>query len=188
MTQLRTKTTKRKNRCRCYKNPFPSSLMSRPNKLNHLYLKITFQSGLTFAGNTRSLPKKEASERCFNWVGSGLATNSKTRLERVSKDKCFGLLVLIVSNEGTKFSNIDTRSTRRCRYKCRREISTLCRRRFPSRFRRCSAPERDTATPDASNTPLSTFYRVEFVATLSRTAPVTGLATCEPREAPTSCS
>ncbi len=28
---------------------------------------------VTFAGNTRSLPKKEASERSSNWVGSGLA-------------------------------------------------------------------------------------------------------------------
>jgi len=38
-----------------------------------LYLAITFQSSLTFAGNIRSLPKKEASERHSNWVGSGLA-------------------------------------------------------------------------------------------------------------------
>jgi hypothetical protein len=36
-------------------------------------LAITFQSSLAFAGNTRSLPKKEASERCSNLVGSGLA-------------------------------------------------------------------------------------------------------------------
>jgi hypothetical protein len=38
---------------------------------------ITFQSSLTFAGNTRSLPKKEASERCSNWVGSVLALRFK---------------------------------------------------------------------------------------------------------------
>ncbi len=44
-----------------------------PNKLERLYLSITFQSSLTFAGNTSSLPKKEASERHSNWVGSGLA-------------------------------------------------------------------------------------------------------------------
>jgi hypothetical protein len=36
-------------------------------------LAITFQSSLTFADNTRSLPEKEASERPSNWVGSGLA-------------------------------------------------------------------------------------------------------------------
>ncbi len=52
---------------------FSSLLMMRPNKLEYLYVAITFQSGLTFAGNTRSLPKKEASERCSNWVSSGLA-------------------------------------------------------------------------------------------------------------------
>jgi hypothetical protein len=48
-------------------------LTTRPNKQECLYLTITFQSSLTFAGNDRSLPKKEASERSFNWVGSGLA-------------------------------------------------------------------------------------------------------------------
>jgi hypothetical protein len=54
-------------------NLFPSLLMTRPNKLKCLYLAITFQSSLTFAGNTRSLPKKEAFERRSNWGGSGLA-------------------------------------------------------------------------------------------------------------------
>ncbi len=51
-------------------NFFPLLVMMRPNKLECLYLEVT---SLTFAGNTRSLPKKEASERCSNWVGSGLA-------------------------------------------------------------------------------------------------------------------
>jgi hypothetical protein len=54
-------------------NFFPSLLTMRPNKQECLYLAITFQSGLTFAGNTRSFPKKEPSERCSNRVGSGLA-------------------------------------------------------------------------------------------------------------------
>jgi hypothetical protein len=45
----------------------------RPNKLECLYLAIIFQSSLTFAGKTRSLPKKEASESSYNWVCSGLA-------------------------------------------------------------------------------------------------------------------
>jgi hypothetical protein len=45
--------------------------------LECLYLAITFQSRLTFAGNTRSLLKKEASEMCSNWVGSGLALKFK---------------------------------------------------------------------------------------------------------------
>ncbi len=52
---------------------FSSLLMKRQNKLECLYLAITSQSSLTFAGNTRSLPKKEASERSSNWVCSGLA-------------------------------------------------------------------------------------------------------------------
>ncbi len=47
------------------------------NKLECLYLAIIFQSSLTFAGNTRSLPKKEAPDRCSNWVGPGLALKFK---------------------------------------------------------------------------------------------------------------
>jgi len=47
--------------------------LSRPNKLVCLYMAVTFQSSLTFAGNTRTLPKKEASERSSICVCSGLA-------------------------------------------------------------------------------------------------------------------
>ncbi len=50
-----------------------SSLMTRSNKLECLNLAKTFQSGPTFAGSTRSLPKKQASERPYNWVCFGLA-------------------------------------------------------------------------------------------------------------------
>jgi hypothetical protein len=44
-------------------------------------------------------------------IGLALAlpSNFKTRLERVSKDKPSSLLGLIVSDEGKKFYNIDTR-------------------------------------------------------------------------------
>ncbi len=44
--------------------------MMRPNKLECLCLANTFQSSLTFPGGTRSLSKKEASERFSNWVCS----------------------------------------------------------------------------------------------------------------------
>ncbi len=47
-------------------NFFSSLLTTRPNKLECLCLVNTFQSSLTFAGTTRSLPKKEASERHSN--------------------------------------------------------------------------------------------------------------------------
>jgi hypothetical protein len=53
-------------------NFFSLLLMIRLNKLECLYMAITFQFSLTFDGNTRSLPKKEASERSSNWVCSGL--------------------------------------------------------------------------------------------------------------------
>ncbi len=81
------------------KNFFPPLLMMRPNKLECLYLPITFRSSLTFAGNTRSLPKKEASERHSYWVGFGMPSNFKTCLERVSKWKPASLLGPVVSDE-----------------------------------------------------------------------------------------
>ncbi len=58
-------------------NFFSSLQKTRPNKLECLYLTITLQSSLTFAGNTRSLPKKETSERSSDWVCSGLALKFK---------------------------------------------------------------------------------------------------------------
>jgi hypothetical protein len=54
----------------CYENFF--SFVSDGDTNKCLYLAITFQSSLTFAGNTRSLPKKEGSERSSNSVCSGL--------------------------------------------------------------------------------------------------------------------
>ncbi len=76
--------------------------MMRPNKLECLYLAITFQSSLTFAGSTRSLPKKEASESAPIGLALALPSNYKTWLERVSKDKPSSLLGLIISDEETK--------------------------------------------------------------------------------------
>jgi hypothetical protein len=71
-------------------------------------LAFTFQSSLTFAGNTRSLPKKKASERCPNFVGSGLALKSRPDWKGFLSTKHSSLLGLIVSDKGKKFYNIDT--------------------------------------------------------------------------------
>jgi hypothetical protein len=59
---------------------FPSLLMTRPNKLECFYLAITFQCSLTFAGNTRSLPKKERKHLKGAAIELALAlpANSKT--------------------------------------------------------------------------------------------------------------
>ncbi len=54
-------------------NFFSSLQMTRPNKLECLYRARTLLSSPTFAGNTRSLPKMEASEKSSNWVFSGFA-------------------------------------------------------------------------------------------------------------------
>ena len=67
-----------------------------------------YQSSLTFAGSTRSLPKKEASERSSNWFALALPSNSQTQLERVTRGKLSSLLGLVISDEGKKFYNIDT--------------------------------------------------------------------------------
>jgi hypothetical protein len=80
----------------------------RPNKLECLYLAITFQSSLTFAGNTKSLAKKEHLKGPPIGFTMTLPSNSKTRLDKVSKGKPSSLLGLVVSDEGIKFYNIDT--------------------------------------------------------------------------------
>ncbi len=66
-------------------------------------LAITFQSSLAIAGNTRSLPKKEASERCSNWVGSGLALKLRLDYKVIARYNHSSLLGLVVSNEGKSF-------------------------------------------------------------------------------------
>ncbi len=45
-------------------------------------------------------------------IGLALAlpSNSKTGLERVSKDKPFSLISLVIRDEGKTFYNVDTRS------------------------------------------------------------------------------
>ncbi len=84
--------------------------MTRPNKLECLHLAKTFQSSLTFAGNTRrSLPKKEASDRHSNWVGSGFALKLYDLTGNSFQGKHSSLLCLVISDEGEKFYNIDTR-------------------------------------------------------------------------------
>ncbi len=87
---------------------FFSLLMTRPNKLECLYLAIPFQSSLTFAADTRSLPKRKYLKGAPLGLPLALPKISKTWLERVSKDKPSILLGLVVSNEGKKFYNIDT--------------------------------------------------------------------------------
>ncbi len=67
-------------------------------------LAITFQSSLTFAGNTRSLPKKEkALQLGWLWPCPQIKT-----LVGVSKDKTSSLLGLVISDEGKTFYNIDS--------------------------------------------------------------------------------
>ncbi len=68
--------------------------MTRPNKLECLYLAITYQSCLPFAGSTRSLPKKEASERSSeDLTGKGFQmANPLTYWASVTKEKSFIIL------------------------------------------------------------------------------------------------
>ncbi len=86
------------------------SLTSRRNKLEHLYLELTFQTSLIFDGNSRSLPRRKHLKGAPIGLALALPSNSKTWLERVSKDKCTSLLGLVISDEGKEFYNIKTRS------------------------------------------------------------------------------
>jgi hypothetical protein len=72
--------------------------MTRPSKLECLYLAITFQTSLTFGGNTRGLPKKEASEKSSNWVCSGLALKFKDLTGKGVKGKPSSLSGLVISD------------------------------------------------------------------------------------------
>ncbi len=108
-----------------------------PNSRNILIenLAITFRSSLTFAGDTRSLPKKEASERGAP-IGSALVlpSNSKTWLERVSKGKPSSLLGLIVSDLGKRFYNIGTWPAKLTRTISRSYTIDIRLSRFPSQL------------------------------------------------------
>ncbi len=72
-------------------------LTLRPNKLERLYLAITFQFSLTFAGNTRSSPKKDASERCSDWVGSGLALKLKDLTGKGFQERSSLLFICLIT-------------------------------------------------------------------------------------------
>ncbi len=50
---------RRNEKLEMLENFFSSLQKTRPNKLEYLYMAITSQSNLTFAGNIRSLPKRE---------------------------------------------------------------------------------------------------------------------------------
>ena len=76
-------------------------------KLECLYWQSLFQSSLTFAGNIKSLPYKEASEGAPIGLALALPSNSKTRLERVSKEKPSSLLGLVISDEGKKSPGVN---------------------------------------------------------------------------------
>jgi hypothetical protein len=81
----------------------------RPNKLECLYLAITFQSSLTYAGNTGPYPRSEYLKGPPTGFGLAFPSDSKTWLERVSKGKPSSLLGLVISDEGKKFYNVDNR-------------------------------------------------------------------------------
>jgi hypothetical protein len=79
----------------------------RPNKLEGLYLAITYQSSVAFAGNTESLSKKETFESTSNWVCSGLALKFKDLTGKGLQGKPSSILGLVISDKGKRFYNID---------------------------------------------------------------------------------
>ncbi len=52
----------------------------------------TLQPSLMFVGMAWSLPKSVSAESCFTGVGSGLTCKHLSKLEKLARDKHFGLL------------------------------------------------------------------------------------------------
>jgi hypothetical protein len=78
---------------------FSSLQMTRLIKLEFLYLAITFQSSLT----PRAGPRWKHLKGSPIGFALALPSNSKTRLESVTKGKPSSLLVLVISDEGKSF-------------------------------------------------------------------------------------
>jgi hypothetical protein len=72
--------------------------MTRPNKL----VAITFQSSLTLLATPTAYPRRKHLKGAPIGLALALPSNSKTWLERVSKDKPSSLLGLVISDEGKK--------------------------------------------------------------------------------------
>jgi hypothetical protein len=88
-------------------NFFPSSLMTRPNKLEGLPL-ITLSSWvLEFDGTARANPTGGP----FSFLGKLLVLPANVRLDWIVFDRCkhSSLFGLVISNEEKKFYNIETR-------------------------------------------------------------------------------
>jgi hypothetical protein len=83
-------------------------LMTWPNKLECLYLAINFQSRLTFAGKTRSVPKKEASERSSNWVCWPCPQMLRPDQKGFPRAIPLAYWASLSVTKGKKFYNIDT--------------------------------------------------------------------------------
>jgi hypothetical protein len=60
-----------------------------------------------FVGKASDLPKSGATEKCFTWVGHGLARKHWTRLERLARDKHPSLLRKSVNYGRKRFYNIE---------------------------------------------------------------------------------
>ncbi len=70
-------------------------------------LAIAFQSSLTFADIPGAFSRRKHLKGAPIGLALVLPSNSKTGLERVSKDKPSSLLGLVINDEGKKFYNID---------------------------------------------------------------------------------
>ncbi len=95
---------------RCWRKPggnvkklFLSVADDEAKEARAFVMAITFQFSLTLAGNTRSLPKKEASERSSNRIGSGLALKFlRPDWKGWPRANPLNILGLVFSNGGKK--------------------------------------------------------------------------------------
>jgi hypothetical protein len=84
-------------------NFFPSSLMTRPNKLQRLSLETLSSQVLEFEGTARANPLEHLSDASF--LGKLLVLPANVRLDWkvIARYKCPSLFSLVISNEGKKY-------------------------------------------------------------------------------------
>ena len=68
-----------------------------------------FQPSIMFVGKAMGLPESGAPERCFIWVGPGLARKHWTRLEKLGTYKHSSLLQKTINYSCNKFYSTDPR-------------------------------------------------------------------------------
>ncbi len=99
---------------------FPSSLMTRPNKLEGLPLVTLSSRGLEFEARPEQTQLEDLSDASFLGKLLVLPTNVRQDWKVFARCKLSSLFGLVVSNEEKKFFNIDSR------WQCLKKFYSIC--------------------------------------------------------------